>query len=354
MAEGAILDGGFIDRSRFRTSFDESSYIRRQVRPAPNRSPRPIKSSLDVPRSVERTPSPSVKRKLANLAVPAVAMSAPTASISVPISRQDDKPNRKQALRFNLELLNTDKIKQFRLKHIKPSVLNFVNSKTRIQLALLALAAVMVLSGMYLSFIGLKSDQAVHAQAVKLTQEANKAGASTTAGGNSSSPALSTIKPSKAAVAAYAVAPNYPKYLKIPSIGVDSIVGQTGLLASGALGTPSNVYYTDWYTGSAEPGQPGATLIDGHVSSWTAKGVFFDLHLLKAGDPIQIVKGDNSVVNYQVVQTQVYSSSNVDMQAAITPVVPGVSGLNLITCTGQVIKGTSEFNERIIVFAKQV
>ena len=42
------------------------------------------------------------------------------------------------------------------------------------------------------------------------------------------------------------------------------------------------------------------------------------------------------------------------MQAAITPIDPTVSGLNLITCTGQVIPGTSLFNERVIVFAKEV
>ncbi len=51
---------------------------------------------------------------------------------------------------------------------------------------------------------------------------------------------------------------------------------------------------------------------------------------------------------------QVYPSGNVDMPATMTTVVAGHPGLNLITCTGDVIPGTSKFNERIIVFANLV
>ena len=42
------------------------------------------------------------------------------------------------------------------------------------------------------------------------------------------------------------------------------------------------------------------------------------------------------------------------MQAALTPVVAGQPGLNLISCTGDVIAGTNSFSERIVVFTSQV
>jgi len=67
-----------------------------------------------------------------------------------------------------------------------------------------------------------------------------------------------------------------------------------------------------------------------------------------------VVRGDGTVLNYRVVKTQLYPADNVDMQAAITPVTAGKSGLNLITCAGQVKKGTSEFSKRVIVFAEQM
>jgi sortase (surface protein transpeptidase) len=94
-------------------------------------------------------------------------------------------------------------------------------------------------------------------------------------------------------------------------------------------------------------------LIDGHISSWTARGVFYGLKELKPGDALQIVRGDGVIFNYLVVKSQTYPASNVDMAAALTPVTPGTPGLNLISCSGDVIPGTSNFNERIVVFAAQ-
>jgi sortase (surface protein transpeptidase) len=92
-------------------------------------------------------------------------------------------------------------------------------------------------------------------------------------------------------------------------------------------------------------------LIDGHVSSWTAHGIFYGIKNLIPGDIIKIQRGDGTVFVYNVVRSQVYQSGNVDMTSAMSPVTPGQPGLNLITCTGDVIPGTSEFNERIVVYA---
>ncbi len=124
-----------------------------------------------------------------------------------------------------------------------------------------------------------------------------------------------------------------------------------GVTSSGALETPPNVFETAWYNESSEPGQQGAMLIDGHVSSWTAHGVFYGIKTLVAGDIIKVEKGNGQIFTYSVVKSQVFPSGNVNMQSAMTPIIAGQPGLNLITCTGDVIPGTSFFNERIIVYA---
>jgi hypothetical protein len=49
-----------------------------------------------------------------------------------------------------------------------------------------------------------------------------------------------------------------------------------------------------------------------------------------------------------------YSASNIDMIVAMTAVTAGNPGINLITCSGDVIPGTSEFNQRVVVFAEHV
>ena len=224
-----------------------------------------------------------------------------------------------------------------------------VRHRNKMELALVGLAVVMVMIGFYATINGLMANHEVQAQAIKLTQQANKAASST--GSTTSTPVPSTIKPSAAAVSNYVVAPNLPRYLIIPKLGVNARVLSVGLTASGAIGTPNNIYDTAWYNESSEPGQPGAMLIDGHVSSWTANGVFYGIKTLVAGDIIKVERGDGTIFTYTVVSSKVYPSGNVDMTSAMTPIVAGQPGLNLITCTGDVIPGTSEFNERIVVFA---
>jgi LPXTG-site transpeptidase (sortase) family protein len=162
-----------------------------------------------------------------------------------------------------------------------------------------------------------------------------------------------TVEPTNSEFVSYKVAPNLPRYLIIPKLGVDARILSVGVTSTGAISTPNNVYDTAWYNESAKPGQPGAVLIDGHVSSMTAHGVFYELKMLVAGDIIKIERGDGEVFNYRVVKSRVYLSSDTNMAEAMAPVVSGKQGLNLITCTGDVIPGTNHFNERIVVFTEQ-
>jgi sortase A len=174
-------------------------------------------------------------------------------------------------------------------------------------------------------------------------------------GALTSKSAPSSIKPKAQAVASYAVPPTDPKYINIPAIGLTKTrIIQLGLLSNGSIAVPDNIYDTGWYNGSAKPGQNGAMFIYGHVSSWTANGVFYNLKKLKPGDTITIIRGDNTSYTYQVVQTKVYAYNAVPMNTVLAPVNSSKPGLNLMTCTGQVIKGTSEFNQRLVVYTSLV
>jgi hypothetical protein len=233
-----------------------------------------------------------------------------------------------------------------------------------LQAGLVIMAMIVFVLGIGVSVQTFMTNNAASAQVAALSQEVDKQSAqalaksgqktATSAGSTSSVPVPSVIKPSTHSVSAYLVAPDAPRYLNIPELGVHARVLSTGLLPSGALGTPSNVYDTDWYNASAKPGQPGAVLIDGHVSSWTSHGVFYGIKNLRPGDGIQVVRGDGAVISYRVVRSQTFAEGAVDMTSAVTPVTAGKPGLNLITCTGKVKPGTSEFDERVIVYAEQI
>jgi sortase (surface protein transpeptidase) len=165
--------------------------------------------------------------------------------------------------------------------------------------------------------------------------------------------APSTIKPTADTISSYQVPPDSPRYLTIPKLGVYARVLSVGLTSQGALSTPGDVYDTAWYNQSAKPGQPGAILIDGHISSWTTNGVFYNLKSLLPGDQIKVERGDGSMFNYKVAKVQTYSADNVNMTEVVNPIDPSSPGLNLISCSGDVIPGTNEFSERIVVFASQ-
>jgi sortase (surface protein transpeptidase) len=236
-----------------------------------------------------------------------------------------------------------------RLK-IKLGLKNRLQNYTKLQFSLLTMALLIFAVGVIVSLQTVQTNHSAAAQVAALSKKVNSSSPSN----NQSSVVPSTNKISASSFNNYMVAPDLARYIKIPSLNVDARVLQVGTVSGDAVGTPDNIYDTAWYNGSAKPGQPGSTLIDGHVSSWTTKGIFYNLKLLIPGDTIQVVRGDGSVLTYQVVKSQVYPANNVDMRAAMTPVISGVSGLNLITCTGQVIKGTSSFSERVIVFSRLV
>ncbi len=228
---------------------------------------------------------------------------------------------------------------------LPPSVAPPPASYSRLQMSLVGLAGLIFMIGVLVSLDTVKTNHDATAQVSALSKQASS---------GQNSPVPATAKPSSQTLSQYTVAPDLPRYLKISKLGVDARVRQVGLNQDGSLAAPSNVYDAAWYTASARPGQAGATLIDGHVSSWTTRGVFYGLSKLVAGDTVQIVRGDGTVLNYKVIKTVIYPADKVDMQAAMTPVTAGKSGLNLITCSGQVQKGTSQYKQRLIVFTEQL
>ena len=221
----------------------------------------------------------------------------------------------------------------------------------KIQFTLLTIAALCFVVGAYFSFQGIESVKLSRLQANSLMSLDAQATNSTS---NVSSDGPSEAKVSASTLASYTVAPSLPRYLIIPKLNVNARVLAVGVNTKGEVGTPNDIYDTAWYNESAAPGQSGATLIDGHVSGWTAKGVFYGLKTLAPGDTVEIERGDNTIFTYKVIKSQSYPYNKVDMNAVMTPVVAGHPGLNLITCNGSVMAGSNEYSQRIIVFTEQV
>jgi LPXTG-site transpeptidase (sortase) family protein len=165
----------------------------------------------------------------------------------------------------------------------------------------------------------------------------------------------SAAKPLPGQITHYKVAPLLPKYIELPSINVPQTrIVNLGVRNNGEIATPNNIYDAGWYNGSAKPSQDGAAFIYGHVSSWQAKGIFYNLKKMRPGNKLFITLGNDTKLTYEVARIQVYQHDQVDMGAVLSPVNNGQTGLNLMTCTGPLIKGTGEFSQRLVVFTRLI
>lgn len=175
-------------------------------------------------------------------------------------------------------------------------------------------------------------------------------------------PALAVADPrvderevTKAQVAEHAVAPHEPRYVSVPSLGVDRArVFKTGLDQNNILGAPANISDVSWYEKSSTPGGGGVVLIDGHNGGITRNGVFAELHSLKQGDSIVIERGDGKVFRYEVRENESMPLDEVNatgMKKLMQPVEPGQESLSVITCDGKWVPRLQQFDRRIMLRA---
>lgn len=152
---------------------------------------------------------------------------------------------------------------------------------------------------------------------------------------------------------AYTVAPELPRYIRIPSINVFARVKHTSVDKQGAVDAPGNIHDASWYNESAKPGNAnGSSLLLGHVSGWTAPGVFKNLDKLLAGDTIEIEKGSGERVLYEVTYTESVPVSSLDMTKVLSSDVAGTHDLKLMTCSGKFNREKEAYEDRFIVHTK--
>jgi len=176
----------------------------------------------------------------------------------------------------------------------------------------------------------------------------------------------------------YTVAPDRPRYIHIPAIGVNGArIIPLGLKAPGSSGqqqldVPKNINDAGWYDCEInpvvdnrcdQPTLPGAgitetaAILAGHTCFSRSMTCIFDkISQLKNGDSIIIELGNGQKINYVVKQVEIVALADVDMTKAMRPIEPNKEGLTLITCAGT-YRGTVDANgvptadKRVLVYA---
>ena len=153
-----------------------------------------------------------------------------------------------------------------------------------------------------------------------------------------SAPEVDETPVSEEARAEHTVPADHPRYLSIQKLGIKNArVLSMGVLASGELDTPNNIFDVGWYNASGTPGSGRTLLIDGHNGGPNIVGVFKYLNQLEKGDEIVVERGDGALFTYSVVENNVVPLADSDayMKTAMTSAKPGTEGLTLISCVGE-------------------
>ena len=146
-----------------------------------------------------------------------------------------------------------------------------------------------------------------------------------------------------------------PRYISIPSIGVERTrTFAMGVDANNLLASPANISDAAWYDQSNTPGSGGVVLMNAHNGGITRNGVFSKLGTLKAGEIIEIERGDGEKFRYEVRENQSMHLDDVNpkgMRLMLQSAETGREALNLITCDGKWVPRLGQFDRRIMLRA---
>lgn len=163
---------------------------------------------------------------------------------------------------------------------------------------------------------------------------------------------VTTDKPSetKPDSARYMVATDQPRRIILPDSQIDSLIQQVGRDQHGNIASPNNVHLAGWYNGSVKPGQPGLSIIDGHVQGYYNPGAFKRLSSSRPGQPVIVEYGDGSTRQFTISRAATVTADEADQK--LYDRLPGVDRqLTLITCAGRYDKQRAEYDQRVIVYA---
>ena len=94
-----------------------------------------------------------------------------------------------------------------------------------------------------------------------------------------------------------------PVSIEIPKIGAESTVFPIGLTPTGELAVPQpgpNLDKAAWFEQSPTPGQPGPSIIEGHVDTESGPSVFYRLGELRPGDEVLVRRQDGTRLTFTV------------------------------------------------------
>jgi hypothetical protein len=143
-----------------------------------------------------------------------------------------------------------------------------------------------------------------------------------------------------------------PTSISIPRIGVRANIMTLGTNSDGTVQVPplDQALLAGWYEPGPSPGEPGNSVIVGHVDSAAiGPAVFFSLGALQPGDTVSVERADGRTATFRVDSVASYPKDAFPTEQVYGP--SDRPGLRVITCGGQFDEATGDYPDNVIVFA---
>jgi LPXTG-site transpeptidase (sortase) family protein len=137
--------------------------------------------------------------------------------------------------------------------------------------------------------------------------------------------------------------------VRLPTVDVRSALVPLDIGPDGALQPPPDPDVAGWYVRGSVPGEPGPTVIAGHVDSRSGPAVFYRLDQLNAGDRVEVTRSDGQVFAYRVATVERHPKNDFPTARVYGP-TPGPE-LRLITCGGDFDRRVGHYQDNIVVTA---
>jgi hypothetical protein len=157
-----------------------------------------------------------------------------------------------------------------------------------------------------------------------------------TSGAASTPPATTRTPPERESPSILSLAPSTPTAISIPALDLHSSVIPIGKNSDGTLAVPQpgpDLDKVAWYRGSASPGAPGPSVLEGHVDTTEGPSIFYRLGALQIGDQVSITRADGSVAVFTVNAVRQYAThADFPVQQIFADQLTSPT-LRLITCS---------------------
>jgi sortase (surface protein transpeptidase) len=144
------------------------------------------------------------------------------------------------------------------------------------------------------------------------------------------------------------IRPPRPVKIAIPSLDISAPVGAVGAV-KGRIGLPP-VTRAGWFKAGPRPGEPGRTVIIGHLDTKKAPAVFAHLPDARRGDAIEVTDAGGRARRYVVVSAISAPKEFFPVSQVYAPTP--TSTLALITCGGAFDTKTRHYEDNVVVYAQ--